>query len=74
MPPIAIMSKPQKPELATILPELTAWLSRCGHQPILDPISASYVGAGDPVPRHRMPEHNPELVIVFGGDGTLLAA
>jgi hypothetical protein len=26
MPSIAIISKPQKPELATILPELRVWL------------------------------------------------
>ena len=74
MPPIAILSKPQKPELATILPELMAWLELHGYQPILDPISASYVGCEQTVPRHRMQEHAPELVIVLGGDGTLLAA
>src|SRR6185437_11269776 len=74
MPSIAIMSKPQKPELSTILPELAAWLRGHGYQPIFDPISAGYVGAGDSVPRHRMHDRNPELVIVLGGDGTLLAA
>jgi len=71
---IAIMSKPQKPELATILPELVVWLKRRGYEPILDPISASYMGSGETVPRHMMHEHRPELVIVLGGDGTLLAA
>ena len=74
MPPIAIMSKPQKPELATILPQLTAWLELHHYQPILDPISASYVACERTVPRHRMHEHTPELVVVLGGDGTLLAA
>jgi NAD+ kinase len=74
MPLIAIISKPQKPGLATILPELTAWLTRRGYEPILDPISASYLGSEHAVPRHRMQEHGPELVIVLGGDGTLLAA
>lgn len=74
MPSIAIMSKPQKPELATILPELVAWLTQRGYDPILDPISASYLDAANPVPRHRMHEYAPELVIVLGGDGTLLAA
>ncbi len=71
---IAIISKPQKPELATILPELAAWLKRGGFEPILDPISASYIGSGEIVPRHKMHERQPELVIVLGGDGTLLAA
>jgi NAD+ kinase len=71
---IAIMSKPQKPELATVLPELAIWLKRRGFEPILDPISASYMGSGETVPRHLMHLHAPELVIVLGGDGTLLAA
>ncbi|MHB1935645.1 MAG: NAD(+)/NADH kinase [Acidobacteriaceae bacterium] len=71
---IAIISKPQKPELATILPELAVWLKQHGYASILDPMSAGYLGSGDVVPRHLMHEHKPELVIVLGGDGTLLAA
>lgn len=71
---IAIISKPQKPELSSILPELAVWLKRHGYEPILDPISASYMGLAETVPRHRMHLHRPELVIVLGGDGTLLAA
>lgn len=74
MPLIAIMSKPQKPELAAILPDLIVWLQHHGYEPILDPVSASYVDCEETVPRHRMHEHAPELVIVLGGDGTLLAA
>jgi NAD+ kinase len=71
---IAIISKPQKPELATILPELTVWLKQHGYVAMLDPMSAGYVGSSDGVPRHLMHERQPELVIVLGGDGTLLAA
>ena len=71
---IAIISKPQKPELSSILPELAVWLKQRGYEPVLDPISAGYMGAGETVPRHRMHLHRPELVIVLGGDGTLLAA
>ncbi|HUZ04489.1 MAG TPA: NAD(+)/NADH kinase [Acidobacteriaceae bacterium] len=71
---IAIISKPQKPELAIILPELVVWLQAHGYRPLLDPISASYIPVADAVPRHDMPEHSPELLIVLGGDGTLLAA
>lgn len=74
MRPIAIIAKPQKPELATILPELVVWLQTHGNRPLLDPISASYTAATNAVPRHEMPNHSPELVIVLGGDGTLLAA
>jgi NAD+ kinase len=71
---IAVIAKPQKPELATILPELVVWLQAHGYHPLLDPVSASYIPVADAVPRHNMPEHSPELVVVLGGDGTLLAA
>jgi NAD+ kinase len=70
----AIISKPQKPELAGILRELIAWLESHGYSYVLDPDSAAYVGGTNPVPREDLPEHHPKLVIVLGGDGTLLAA
>lgn len=71
---IAIIAKPQKPELSSILPELTAWLKDRGYDTLLDPVAGSYVGDKNPVERQEMPSRNPELVIVLGGDGTLLAA
>jgi len=71
---VAIISKPQKEELRHLLPELVLWLKAHGHEPLLDPVSANYVTDG---PVHARPELsvlNPELVVVLGGDGTLLAA
>jgi NAD+ kinase len=70
----AIISKPQKPELAGILTELMDWLVRHDYETLLDPNTASYVGAHVSVQRSEMPKHHPNLVIVLGGDGTLLAA
>src|ERR1700712_1275394 len=70
----AIISKPQKPELITILPELVAWLKAHDYDYILDPGSGIYMDCAQCVERPDMPKHNPNLVIVFGGDGTLLAA
>ncbi len=70
----AIISKPQKPELAAILPELVAWLKAHDYDYILDPDSGIYMDCAQCVPRPEMPQHQPNLVIVFGGDGTLLAA
>jgi NAD+ kinase len=70
----AIISKPQKPELAVILRELIAWLETREYQPLLDPHSAAYLDAPDAIDRGDMPQHQPNLVIVLGGDGTLLAA
>ncbi len=74
MPLAAIISKPQKPELRTILPELITWLCARGYTCIVDPESASYIDAADPIEREDMPEQEPSLVIVLGGDGTLLSA
>ena len=71
---IAIISKPQRPDLATLLPELVLWLRSRDFVPVLDPVSASYVSTEQVVARSEMPHLNPELVVVLGGDGTLLAA
>jgi NAD+ kinase len=71
---IAVISKPQKPDLAPILNELVAWIRARGIEPILDPVSGSYVQSARIVPRNEMAAENPELAIVLGGDGTLLAA
>lgn len=70
----AIVSKPQKPELAIILPELIHWLAERQYSVVLDPDSSAYINAANPVAREELPQHNPNLVIVLGGDGTLLAA
>ncbi len=70
----AIISKPLKPELATILADLIAWLKAHNYGYLLDPDSAVYLNAPNAVERTEMPSHNPNLVIVLGGDGTLLAA
>jgi NAD+ kinase len=71
---IAIVSKPQKPELTALLPELTFWMKSHGLDPVLDPVSWEYAQAARVVARHLLPAENPELVIVLGGDGTLLSA
>ena len=71
----AIISKPQKPELETILPELRGWMRERGWEWLLDTESAAYLpDAGPGMPRMEMAERRPDLVIVLGGDGTLLAA
>ena len=70
----AIISKPQKPELATILPELIQWLADHKYEVVLDPDSAAYVDLSQGVSRVDLPLYHPNLVIVLGGDGTLLAA
>jgi NAD+ kinase len=70
----AIISKPQKPELTTILRDLITWLESHHYEYVLDPESATYVQSSAGVKRQDLPQRHPNLVIVLGGDGTLLAA
>ena len=85
---IAIVSKPLKEELNHLIPELVEWLRSHNFEPVLDRESASYlVGpiAAEKAPsgslvsgievrdRPDLPTARPSLVIVLGGDGTLLA-
>jgi NAD+ kinase len=74
MPKAAIISKPQKPELEHILPELTQWLAEHQFDFILDLESANYLNSDAGIDRASMPEETPDLVVMLGGDGTLLAA
>lgn len=74
MRPVAIVSKPQKEELSTLLPDLVLWMRGHGLDPVLDPVSGNYAQEGRVVARHLLPAEKPELVIVLGGDGTLLSA
>lgn len=57
-----------------MLPELVLWLRAHGCEVLLDPVSATYVIDERVYPRPEMASMDPDLVIVLGGDGTLLAA
>jgi NAD+ kinase len=70
---IAIVSKPQKEELTRLLPELIAWLRARDYEPLLDEESGKYTSDAEVVPRDGLPAFAPALVIVLGGDGTLLS-
>jgi NAD+ kinase len=69
----AIISKPQKPEVAELLPPLIAWLRARDYEALLDCDSAAYLGQQG-IDRNDLPAYDPRLVIVLGGDGTLLSA
>src|SRR6185503_12293334 len=66
-------SKPRKPELAQFLPDLIDWLRKHDFDPLLDCEGAGYTDAAPAVERADMPTHKPALVVVLGGDGTLLS-
>jgi len=70
---IAIACKPHKEELAHILPDLIAWLRAHGYEPIIDREGGQFTTEAPAVARTEMPAWSPALVIVLGGDGTLLA-
>ena len=70
---VAIVSKPRKHELVQLLPELIDWLCKHDYKPLLDREGAGYTDAAPAVDRSDLPAHKPKLVIVLGGDGTLLS-
>ncbi|HEX7960525.1 MAG TPA: NAD(+)/NADH kinase [Terriglobales bacterium] len=74
MPTVAIISKPQKPELIETIPSLFKWLRERRCEIVADEETLSYLREGRAVKREEMASYNPQFAIVLGGDGTLLAA
>ncbi len=70
----AIISRPARPIVSEILPDLFEWLIAHSYRVIIDPETATYVGGHEVVPRSQMASRALDLVIVLGGDGTLLSA
>lgn len=71
----AIVSKPEKPELAHLVPKVLQWFQEHGCEHVwLDRETAAYVPGQTSVERAELGEKKPEFVLVLGGDGTLLAA
>ena len=70
----AIISRPARPEVARTVPELLAWLHAHGYEVIVDPETAKYSNGHEEVPRSQMSSRPLDLVVVLGGDGTLLSA
>jgi len=70
---VAICCKPQKEELGRIVPDLLGWLRAHGYEPVLDRESGQYTTAAELADRAQLPLFSPELIIVLGGDGTLLS-
>jgi NAD+ kinase len=70
---VAIVCKSQKEELTRLLPELIGFLRERDFEPLLDLEGGKYSTAAPAVDRTEMPFWAPGLVIVLGGDGTLLS-
>jgi NAD+ kinase len=69
---VGIVSKPGSEQAGKIVPEIIAWLNQRGIAVRLDENTGVYAGA-PAMPREEVPE-GCDLMIVLGGDGTLLSA
>ncbi|MBZ5688999.1 MAG: NAD(+)/NADH kinase [Acidobacteriia bacterium] len=70
----AIISRPDRPEVAQIVPGLVRWLGENGYEVVTDLETSKYAGGKPSVPRSQLGSMPLDLVIVLGGDGTLLSA
>lgn len=71
---VGIVSKPNKREVAHIMPPLMDWLRSQGRDFVVDPETAAHAGGVRSVSREEMAGLDLEFVIVLGGDGTFLSA
>jgi NAD+ kinase len=71
---VAIVSKPDRPELAEALPLLEKWLQQRNCAVVVDQESAAYFPASSVLARSELASRSPDLALVLGGDGTLLSA
>jgi NAD+ kinase len=71
---IAVISKPDRPELREVLPQLEKWLLARNYSVVMDEESAAYFSATTVIPRGQLAQRAPDLALVLGGDGTLLSA
>ena len=71
---VAIVSKPAKPELADILPQLLEWFDQYNYGVLIDRETAAYTNNREIVDRDQIGLRKPDYAIVLGGDGTLLSA
>jgi len=71
---VAIVSKPGKPELVAIVPELVKWLRAHDYKVVADRETVAYISGIEIVDRKQLGSMGLNFVIVLGGDGTLLAA
>lgn len=71
---VAIVSKPTHPVLPQVVPPLVEWLRQRGYQVVGDKETARHVRRMPAVERERIAAKKPGLVVVLGGDGTMLSA
>jgi NAD+ kinase len=70
---VGIMSKPGSGKARKLLPEMLAWFAKRKIGVRVDEHTAGYVKGLRSTPREEVPE-GAQLIVVLGGDGTLLSA
>jgi NAD+ kinase len=70
----AIISRPDRPEVAQIVPGLLRWLGEHGYEVVTDLETSKYASGKESMPRSQLGSRPLDVVIVLGGDGTLLSA
>lgn len=69
---IGIIAKLHADVVRGVLQELEAWLVRHERDVLMDIDTAALIGRKSPIQKSRIPEQS-DLIIVLGGDGTLLS-
>jgi NAD+ kinase len=70
---VGVISKAGVPAAHVVIPELLDWLEKKELAVRYDPATAEYCHRSQSMPRERVPD-GAQMVIVLGGDGTLLSA
>lgn len=70
---VGIISKPGAERAKTLVPQMLEWLAARGIKARCDEHTVAYAEGVEAVPREQVPD-GAQLLIVLGGDGTLLSA
>ena len=70
---VGVVSKPGRDDIPGLLRYLSDWCDRRGLKLAVDLVTARYMQRTDGLSRERLPE-GCDLIVVLGGDGTLLSA
>ncbi|HEV8336514.1 MAG TPA: NAD(+)/NADH kinase, partial [Candidatus Polarisedimenticolia bacterium] len=70
---IGILVKAESPDTKALLTELVPWLRARGKDPLLDPATAKIIGESTSYPKKDLATLA-DMLVVLGGDGTMLAA
>jgi NAD+ kinase len=72
---VGIISRPRREDIARVVPPLIKWLRAHGTEVVCDSETGECIGplTGQTRKREELPAHS-DLLIVLGGDGTLLSA